>query len=299
MAKQKFGGPWTETKLDALESYAQRYLTALKNQKNWFETIYIDGFAGSGKRYLNFKDGEGNTLFEDMLSEQFELGSALRVCSLEQKFDKYIFVEQSKGYVDELKETLADLELNPRIDVRRAEINTFLQDWCSTMNSKQRALLFLDPYGMQVKWETLKAVAATTWIDLCILIPVEGLNRALPRTGDVSGYRQTLDDFFGDPSWYDRIYEAPKLGGLFEQETDADLGSGSVTKTVNPRGLCDFMIERLKTIFPHYVSEKPIGLPNSRGQLLFILCFACGNKNGARVARPIADHICKKYGSIL
>ena len=40
------------------------------------------------------------------------------------------------------------------------------KDW-----SLHRAVLFLDPYGMQVEWATIEAVAKTKAIDLWLLFP--------------------------------------------------------------------------------------------------------------------------------
>lgn len=51
MAKRtprRFGGAWTDQKLDILEGYLAAYTTALQNAK--FTKGYIDAFAGSGYR---------------------------------------------------------------------------------------------------------------------------------------------------------------------------------------------------------------------------------------------------------
>ena len=41
----RFGGPWTQEKLDILRRYLDTYATALKNQP--FTLAYIDAFAGA------------------------------------------------------------------------------------------------------------------------------------------------------------------------------------------------------------------------------------------------------------
>ena len=51
---QKFGGKWTEEKLNIFTSYLEAYLIALQNQK--FKKIYIDAFAGTGE--IETSDGE-------------------------------------------------------------------------------------------------------------------------------------------------------------------------------------------------------------------------------------------------
>ena len=48
MAKQQFGGDWTEDKLSRVKEYFERYNIALKNQR--FIREYIDAFAGTGYR---------------------------------------------------------------------------------------------------------------------------------------------------------------------------------------------------------------------------------------------------------
>ena len=52
MNTQRFGGPWTEQKLNALENYLGAYLTIFtRNPKAAkFTRHYVDAFAGSGLR---------------------------------------------------------------------------------------------------------------------------------------------------------------------------------------------------------------------------------------------------------
>ena len=69
---QKFGGDWTEKKLNMFTSYLNAYLVALKNMK--FKRIYIDAFAGTGE--IETSDGEKSLI-----------GSAKRALSAENKFD--------------------------------------------------------------------------------------------------------------------------------------------------------------------------------------------------------------------
>ena len=52
-ALQKFGGEWTEEKLNIFTCYLEAYLVALQHQK--FKKIYIDAFAGTGKMRLEME----------------------------------------------------------------------------------------------------------------------------------------------------------------------------------------------------------------------------------------------------
>ena len=51
MAQKNWGGNWTEKKLQAFEKYVKAYLTIMDKNPYW-ETIYFDGFAGSGQRKI-------------------------------------------------------------------------------------------------------------------------------------------------------------------------------------------------------------------------------------------------------
>lgn len=78
VTSQKFGGKWTEEKLNIFTSYLEAYLIALQNQK--FKKIYIDAFAGTGE--IETSDGE-----------QYLVGSAKRALAADRKFDHYYFIE--------------------------------------------------------------------------------------------------------------------------------------------------------------------------------------------------------------
>ncbi|MBQ3998674.1 MAG: hypothetical protein II644_04985, partial [Paludibacteraceae bacterium] len=50
--QKSWGGQWTEDKLDCFQKYVKAYLTIMNayRDKNEWELIYFDGFAGCGDR---------------------------------------------------------------------------------------------------------------------------------------------------------------------------------------------------------------------------------------------------------
>ena len=84
---QKFGGNWTEEKLNIFTSYLDSYLIALQNQK--VKKIYIDTFSGTGE--IETSDGE-----------QYLVGSAKRALAANKKFDHYFFIEGDEKKAVEL-----------------------------------------------------------------------------------------------------------------------------------------------------------------------------------------------------
>ena len=93
--KHKFGGPWTEIKLDAIAEYLRFYQGALKNMG--FETWYVDAFAGSGERHTKVSTG-GLFEFRPISEEERVLdGSARKALQIEPPFAHYWFAETHKG----------------------------------------------------------------------------------------------------------------------------------------------------------------------------------------------------------
>jgi three-Cys-motif partner protein len=285
----RFGGDWTETKLEILRKYLEAYSTALKRQQ--FKTAYIDAFAGTGYRTLEHTDPEGRLLFPDLAAEAPQgllEGSARMALRVKPGFDRYIFIEKSATRCEQLEALRGEFpELAERIQVQQREANQAIQDLCQKNWKNHRAVLFLDPYGMNVEWETLKKVAETGAIDLWLLFPLGiGVNRLLPRSGQIpEGWRVRLNLLLGSEDWYDAFYRTETSTNLFgEQETTVAKARVDV--------IGQYFLNRLRTIFPG-VAKKPKVLMNSTNCPLFLFCFAIASRSpkAQGIALSIADHI--------
>ena len=167
----RFGGDWTEAKLTVIAKYLRSYTTALKGQpskEHPFKKTYIDAFAGTGYRQAHLDDEGPQTadlLLPDLAEREPQAlldGSARVALRTEPRFDKYIFIERSTGrcaHLESLKAEFPTLALD--IGIRQGEANAEIREICRAKWTSDRAVLFLDPYGMQVEWETLEAVAGT------------------------------------------------------------------------------------------------------------------------------------------
>jgi three-Cys-motif partner protein len=160
-----FGGDWTSQKLAILAKYLRAYTTALKNQHR-FTKGYIDAFAGTGYRTNRPKDPHKRDLFDDFPDlagrDTRELldGSARIALKTDPAFDGYVFIEKNKQRCEALERLKTEFP-SRKIDIRRGEANSELKKICGLNWSSRRAVLFLDPYGMQVEWETIVAVSRT------------------------------------------------------------------------------------------------------------------------------------------
>jgi three-Cys-motif partner protein len=289
--EHRFGGDWTDTKLGILREYLEAYSKALKNTP--FKTAYIDAFAGTGYRTLEQTEGGGHLLFPDLAEEatqKFLEGSARIALKVKPGFDRYLFVEKDEGRCNQLKSLRDDFpDLAEAIQVNQGEANKVIQDLCKKNWKDHRAVLFLDPYGMNVEWTTLAKVARTRAIDLWILFPLGiGVNRLLPRSGQIpEGWRNRLNLILGTEDWYEAFYKVETTPNLF----------GELETTVVKQGIDvigEYFLNRLRTVFPG-VANKPKILTNSMNCPLYLLCFAVSSHNtrAQEIALNIANHILK------
>jgi len=292
----RFGGSWTSTKLDVLAGYLKSYTTALKDKptvEQPFRTGYIDAFAGTGYRDARVESSGGppaqSLLFPDLAEQEpQELldGSARLALRTEPRFDRYIFIEQNTKRCAEL-EALKDEfpELANDISTHLGDANKEIQDLCNKDWRSHRAVMFLDPYGMQVEWRAIEAIARTKAIDLWLLFPLGiGVNRLLTRSGDIpESWRKRLNLLLGTEDWYDEFYEKQTTTDLFGDEQERVIKATMET-------IGGYFNNRLKEVFTG-VAEEPGVLRNSTNNPLYLLCFAVGNERGKDVALRIANHL--------
>lgn len=286
---QLFGGDWTEAKLRAVREYLAAYVKVMKNQY-YFETLYIDAFAGTGTVAIADESEPDLSLFPELANaDPYLVGSARQALEVQPPFDKYIFIEQSGGYVEQLEKMTDDYPaLKHRIDVVRGDANERVTRLCREWQSRQRGVLFLDPFGMQVDWSTIEAVAATQKIDMWYLFPVGAVCRCMPKDGKVQpGWEQRLDAVLGTPEWRDLFYGVSKRQTLLGEES-------CMERTATYRDVCAFFTQRLKATFADAVAANE-PLCNERKSPMFLLFFAVANPSAraqeiaTRIARSILE----------
>ena len=299
---QQFGGAWTELKLDAVHHYLRFYTDVLKDQPsaiNPFELWYIDAFAGSGSRRVNRETGgifEGEPLGQETVDLA---GSVLRALDVQPPFKRLIFIEENRARHQALQRIA---EAHPLRNVRPilGDANTRLREifgevpWSSQNQNlgSHRAVVFLDPFGMSVKWDTLKMLADTCAVDVWYLFPTGAVNRQLANNLDrVDQHKQrALDEAFGSSDWQTDIYIKEDALGLFSGLHEIS------SKKFTVQDIENYAQQRLKTIFG-YVSD-PLPLLNNRDTKIFSLfCLSNSPSNNAigLIMRGVRS-VLKNYG---
>ncbi len=295
----QFGGNWTQEKLERLQKYLRAYMSIF-TANPWarrYTTYYVDAFAGTGSRTSpDSSPASTLSLFadqEDMKEvKRFYDGSAQIALELDPPFKRYVFIESNPQFTEELRKLKARFE-DRNVQIVPQDSNRFLQEWCHSMNwQHSRAVVFLDPYGMAVDWETIEALAATKAIELWVLLPVgQAINRMLTRQRIPDGaWPVKLTRFFGTDAWKDSFYRANQQSQQQLSLLPTDDAQMGFEKTATFESIGSFFSERLSTVFEE-VAESSLVLFNSKNVPLYQLFFAAANPRGAPTAVKIANHI--------
>jgi three-Cys-motif partner protein len=288
-------GPWAKAKLDRLAKYLNAYTVIMKDRKWCKGYHYIDAFAGPGEHEIRQKKDDKRHAAQQALldvssfgSEQeeqrlFLAGSPRVALEVQFPFTNYVFIEHSPERVASLKRLQAEYAAARRIHIRKEDCTKYLLDTIAA-NPKldwktNRALVFLDPFGMQVGWQTIEALAGTKAIEIFLNFPVGmAIQRLLLRQPDkfTEAQRRRLDDYFGSPNWMDALYRRRRT--LFGDEAQDKIDESGIA-------LLNWYRGRLRKIFAH-VSKAAL-IRNTRGGHLYYLLLASQNRTGVKIADDI------------
>lgn len=275
-----FGSAHTEEKLQKLEAYLECFTRVLKFQP--FKLVYFDAFAGTPD--IDVGDS-GSPLLETLDTQQFLHGSSRRALKFGEKFSRYVFVDKKRSNVKELEALKTEFpQFQDRIEIHYSDANTELVKFCSNWPKNQRAVVFLDPFGNQVAWETVEAIAATRAIDLWYLFPAGlGVHRQMSGEGPREGKEKSLDRLLGTPDWRTALISRTTTNDLFGAARDT-------TSIASPEAITEFMISRMRGVFKGGVLDEwlPLG---SRGRHSYSLIFACANPEPK--ARELAHRLAR------
>ncbi len=290
--QDEFGGSWTQEKLIALGKYLQAYTRIFKtNPRGRFYSItYVDAFAGTGS--LKRPELRG---FPELLTqlqkeeEDYRKGSVKRALEVNPAFDKYLFIEKSRRKCEELR-SIAEGLPSKNIEIKNEDANSAILKWCRQLDARrERAVVFLDPFGASVNWSAIAALGQTHAVDLWVLFPYSAINRMLIRDRKPpKSWADRITAVFGTADWEASFYSSESYPSLLD-----GLGAlEAVHKTADYHAITNFFLSRLKTEFMGV--SKPLPLYASPGKLLFMLFFGAGNPASVKTGLKIANDIIGK-----
>ncbi len=279
-------GDWSVAKLNIVKAYAGQYSTILQSQgagrgnTQKFHFGYIDGFAGAGE-HVHKNTGE------------IVAGSPLNALNLANRFDEYYFIDLDPARVQRLKKMCED----------RANAHVILGDCNDVLLSQlfpkfkfedyRRALCFLDPYGLGLKWNVLATAGGMKSIEIFLNFPVMDINRNAKKKNIAEidpDHRGRMTAFWGDESWHAAMYAPSSQGNFHGTLSGLADNSPELEKNDNEALVAAFQ-KRLKEVGGFKFVPKPVPMKNSQNAVVYYLFFASNNKTGDK----IASHIFKGY----
>jgi three-Cys-motif partner protein len=179
-----------------------------------------------------------------------------------------------------------DEELPP-VHFHSGDCNTILVDKVFPLidyRQYRRALCFLDPYGLDVRWGVLEAAGQQGTIDLLLNFSIMNLNRnALPasRNALTDVHRERMELAWG-AGWEEELYAPTPEPDLFEEQYEKIEQERIVTAYGN----------RLVHLAGFKFCSEPILFVNSKNAPLYYLLFASPNQ---KAAKNISSYLVKKY----
>lgn len=260
-------GDWTELKLDILEQYLDRFTTASQRMDS---RVFLDAFAGQGLG-RNRRTGK---LFE---------GSARVALSVSDPPMTHLrFFELDPSNADRLRQDL-DSEFPGRdIIVHQGDCNDKIREALRELIPVNWAptFAFLDPDGIQLRWSTLRELAAhkqrsRNKVEMWLLFSTMGLVRRLAL--DEEKLRphdeKAATDAFGDESWRP-IYDLRRTNQLNGQQARAEYINLYRWKLEHELG---------------YTHTFALEIRNDRGVPIYAMVFATDNEAGKKIMRHLYE----------
>lgn len=277
----EFGGKWTEEKIEIFMKYVMAYLTIMKT-KPFYRLLYFDGFAGSGVIDPNEE------------ADEFDLiqGVATRILDITapRPFDIHYFVEKNKDNAERLRQLIDAGYPHKKANafVSNSDCNKKLIDLAAYMrrsdNKNIRALAFLDPYGMQLSWDSLLNLRELP-LDVWILVPTGiGAGRLLRNDALIEpSWMRKLKEFFGmeEEAIMNHFYQRKTVPTLF-----GDLDSFH-KKPQPSEQIAALYASRIKEegIFKFVSTPRP--LKNSINMTMYHFIMCTNNASGLNIANTI------------
>ena len=161
-------GYWTGLKLILLKNYIKPYLEILVGGQRK-KVAYVDLFAGPGLNKI------GESRFPIPGSPLIPL--VIRETNFQ--FSSFIFSETNQEYYNALKNRIAKINPPIRPQIFLEDANAMVERLPNLLRGIDHSLVFLDPEGMEMHWNSVATLCATIDCDLIINFPSSGITRNL------------------------------------------------------------------------------------------------------------------------
>ena len=192
-------GPWALEKYQILKYYCEIFSTGMKNR--WDKLIYIDLFSGPG--FAEVKDKQKLVESSPMI--------ALKVRA---PFSKYFFCDTRENLCV-LKKRVDKLGMNDKVKYFPGDCNKsvdeVIKEILSEKGKRVLSFCFVDPFNLNIKFNTIKKLANNGNIDFLILLALP-MDAKRNMSHYIKSGNNKLDEFLDNPNWRVEWLQAKKKG---------------------------------------------------------------------------------------
>jgi three-Cys-motif partner protein len=186
-------GSWAETKYKLVYLYNDVFLTSMT--AHWDQLVYVDLFSGSGKAKVRNTD-------------KILMGSPLLALNHSKKFSRYIFCEEDEALLHSLKSRVENEYPNIDAHYIQGDCNAHIHDILKlipapSQNNKVLTFCFVDPFSLNIEFNTIKSLCSQRYIDFLILLALS-MDGNRNETIYVKDDNDRVEKFLGLPNWRDR-----------------------------------------------------------------------------------------------
>lgn len=196
-------GRWAETKYRLVALYASLFSTGMKHK--WDERVYLDLYAGAGFSRIR-------------RTNRIIAGSPILALNVPDRFDKYIFCDRNPKLLKALRVRAKRIAPDANIAYIEGDCNEKRDEILReipTASSAHRVLglCFVDPFGIGIRFDTLKQLSRRYIDFLCLLAVYMDANRNFSRY--IRAKSRKIDDLLGKSTWREEWSSAEREGAYF------------------------------------------------------------------------------------
>lgn len=262
-------GEWSEVKLKIIQEYGQAYSTIMSTpNRSYLHHCYVDAFAGSGTHISK-------------TTQTFVSGSPINALNIQPPFEEYFFIDKDVHTIRALKTAVG---VRSNVSIYEGDSNVLLlRDVYPNLRYEnyRKALCLLDPYGLDLKWETIETAGRMGSIEIFLNFPIHDMNRnvfLLDSSKMNDNQIARMDAFWGDQSWRSVMYETQEH--LFGTE-EVKIGTND--------DIAAAFRERLRHVAGFRYVPEPVVMRNSRRAMLYYLFFASQKPTAENIVNDIFD----------
>ncbi|MCF8448686.1 MAG: three-Cys-motif partner protein TcmP [Taibaiella sp.] len=186
-------GLWGIKKYRLFGAYCNIFTTGMKYK--WKQRVYIDLFAGAGCARIRKENKIVHT-------------SALIAAKVPDKFTKYIICEEKEENFHALKNRFINENCDLNCEFIFGDSNKNVEKIINAIPADGTlSFCFVDPFSLNIEFETIRKIAATRKVDFLILLALQmDANRNLVYYIDEESDK--IDKFIGNKNWREPFLNA-------------------------------------------------------------------------------------------